>query len=602
MRPLRLELEGFTSFRERTEVSFEDTDLFVFRGATGSGKSSLIDAMIFALYGSVPRYGDSRLVWPVISQGMVRARVRLDFETRGRIYSAVRVVQRTTAGATTKEARLEECANGGPAKTLAATESELSACVQNDVIGLGLDHFTKCVVLPQGEFAAFLRAKPGERKQLLERLLGLGLYERLRKAANLRWKLEEGREGQLQWQLESALAHATPDAVHDAETRVGTLEGLSEHIDAVSCRLVELTTAIRAVDERRARRSEQLELLAEVRVPDGLAELALRHSEAERELRRVSEARDAAAAGVRNAQAARAALPERAAVEKIVKQRADLARLEAEIDRTRAELNTAAEAAAAAVAHDQSARDDLANARESLGRLPGKSELESVREKRRQFLKTEDEVARASSALAQAERAYAAAHGRKSEADRAMEAAGQAFEVLRVAHGAADMAHHLEEGRPCPVCLQNVAHLPDHDIPQDLDAAREQKKATEDGAVRARCRKGSLQVGANRLRDHPEAPRTVGRISAGVVVRAPTDEEMSRLMAEIATSEIRVEHLARRVEEAAGKRAESNGRLKSTGGDAEAAEGFRGGPEGRPEGGSHPRGNDRPAGRNQCGG
>ena len=61
MRPLRLELEGFTSFRERTEVSFEDTNLFVFTGATGSGKSSLIDAMIFALYGSVPRY-DNRNV------------------------------------------------------------------------------------------------------------------------------------------------------------------------------------------------------------------------------------------------------------------------------------------------------------------------------------------------------------------------------------------------------------------------------------------------------------------------------------------------------------------------------------------------------------
>jgi len=55
MRPLRLELEGFTSYREPTVVDFADTNLLVFTGATGSGKSSLIDAMIFALYGSVPR-------------------------------------------------------------------------------------------------------------------------------------------------------------------------------------------------------------------------------------------------------------------------------------------------------------------------------------------------------------------------------------------------------------------------------------------------------------------------------------------------------------------------------------------------------------------
>ena len=563
MRPLRLELEGFTSFRERTEVSFEDTDLFVFRGATGSGKSSLIDAMIFALYGSVPRYDNRTLIAPVISQGMVRARVRLDFEARGRTYSAVRVVQRTASGATTKEARLEESANGGPAKTLAATESELSACVQNDVIGLGLDHFTKCVVLPQGEFAAFLRAKPGERKQLLERLLGLGLYERLRKAANRRWKEEENRVANLQWRLESALTHATPDAVRDAETRVATLDGLREHIDGVSGKLMEFTAAIEAADERWSKGAEQVELLAEVCVPESMAELATTHGEAERELRRASEAREAAAASLRAAQATRAALPERAAVDKVVKQRADLARLNAEIDRTRTELNAAAETAAVAVANDKSAREELSKAREARGRLPGKPELEGVREKRKQLSSTEDDVERAGRDLGLAEQAYTAAHGRKSEADRAMEAAARAFEALRVAHSAADMAHHLEEGRPCPVCLQNVTHLPDHDVPEDLDAARERRKATKDEAARARAerdrRRSARTACETTLKLRVQSAESLRESLSG----SPTDEEISELMAEIAASEARVERLARRVEEAAGERAESDGRLKS---------------------------------------
>ena len=563
MRPLRLELEGFTSFRERTEVSFEDTDLFVFRGATGSGKSSLIDAMIFALYGSVPRYDNRTLIAPVISQGKVRARVRLDFEARGRTYSAVRVVQRTTTGATTKEARLEESENGASVKTLAATESELSACVQNDVIGLGLDHFTKCVVLPQGEFAAFLRAKPGERKQLLERLLGLGLYERLRKAANLRWREEENRVANLQWRLESALTHATPEAVREAEKRVATLERLREHIDGVSGRLIELATAIEAAGERWSKGAEQLELLAEVRVPESTSELATRHRQAEQEVRRASEAREAAASSLRAAQAMRDALPERAAVEKVVKQRTDLARLDADIDRTRTELNAAAETAAVAVADDKSAREDLSKAREVLGRLPGKSELEGVREKRKQLAGTEDDAERAGRDLAQAEQAYTAAHGRKSEADRTMEAAARAFEALRVAHSAADMAHHLEEGRPCPVCRQNVAHLPDHDPPEDLDAARERKRVTERAAVQAgaerdRCRSARTAC-ATTLKLRKQSAESL-RVSLS---EAPTDEEISALMVEIAACEARVERLARRVEEAAGKRAEADGRLRS---------------------------------------
>ena len=288
MRPLRLELEGFTSFRERTAVSFEGTDLFVFTGATGSGKSSLIDAMIFALYGSVPRYDNRNLIAPVISQGKVRARVRLDFEARGKVYRAVRVVQRTATGATTREARLEEWTNGELATTLAATESDLSASVHTDIIGLGLDHFTKCVVLPQGEFAAFLRATPGERKQLLERLLGLGLWERLRRAARRRWELKEGSADQFKWRLETELAHATPDAVREAAARVATLDALMRHIDGTSNKLSTLASTIQGLGGQWTKTAQQLELLAEVRIPEGVADLATRHRRAEENVRRAA--------------------------------------------------------------------------------------------------------------------------------------------------------------------------------------------------------------------------------------------------------------------------------------------------------------------------
>ena len=93
MRPERLVVEGFTTFRERTEVDFSGADLFALTGATGAGKSSLIDAIVFALYGSIPRLDDRRLVAPVISQDKVEARVRLDFSIDGERYRAVRVVR-----------------------------------------------------------------------------------------------------------------------------------------------------------------------------------------------------------------------------------------------------------------------------------------------------------------------------------------------------------------------------------------------------------------------------------------------------------------------------------------------------------------------------
>src|SRR5688572_25737474 len=105
MRPLRLEVSGFTAYREPAEVDFEGANLFALVGPTGSGKSSLIDAICFALYGSVPRLGMATVA-PIISEGLQEARVRFDFAIGETTYTAVRVVRRTAQGASTKEARL----------------------------------------------------------------------------------------------------------------------------------------------------------------------------------------------------------------------------------------------------------------------------------------------------------------------------------------------------------------------------------------------------------------------------------------------------------------------------------------------------------------
>ena len=60
MRPVRLVAEGFSAFRDPIDVDFDGADFFALVGPTGSGKSSILDAICFALYGSVPRYGDDR--------------------------------------------------------------------------------------------------------------------------------------------------------------------------------------------------------------------------------------------------------------------------------------------------------------------------------------------------------------------------------------------------------------------------------------------------------------------------------------------------------------------------------------------------------------
>ncbi len=75
MRPISLTAEGFTAFRDSVDVDFTGADFFALVGPTGSGKSSVLDAICFALYGIVPRYDDDRLVAPSITQGANEARV-----------------------------------------------------------------------------------------------------------------------------------------------------------------------------------------------------------------------------------------------------------------------------------------------------------------------------------------------------------------------------------------------------------------------------------------------------------------------------------------------------------------------------------------------
>ncbi len=554
MRPLRLELEGFTSYREPTVVDFADTDLLVFTGATGSGKSSLIDAIIFALYGSVPRYDHASLIAPVISQGKVRARVRLDFEARDKRYTAVRVVQRTATGAATREARLEERANGKSVKTLAATESDLSACVQNDVIGLGLDHFTKCVVLPQGEFAAFLRAKPAERRQLLERLLGLGLYERLRRAANLRWKVEEDWADKLQWRLDSVLAHATPEAVRAAEARVAVLDRLRRRVTEVATQLAKLDSKFQAAADRWTQAAAQLDRLASVKVPDGTAQLATRYQAAEQEVKRSAEAWTTAARRLRDARSAREDLPEKAAIDKVVEKRDQLARRETEIARTRRDLNVATEIVAEATEHEKTIRDEFAQARQRLRELPEQSELDAIAGKHEQLRQLEGDLERTRRELAEADHAYTAAAQRKTDADRELEAATQAFETLRAAHSAADMAHHLHEGGPCPVCLQTVARLPDHTPPADLDAARKRTHAARESSTQTtaeRDRRASARTArTTTLELQTQSAQSLRQSLAG----SPAQTEISTLMAEVAKTETRAAILEKRLDDAASQR------------------------------------------------
>lgn len=392
MRPLRVELEGFSAFREPTVVDFRDADLFAFVGPTGAGKSSVIDGMVFALYGSVPRYGREGLVHPVISQGRPEARVRLDFEVHGIAHTAVRVVRRTKTGATTKEARLER---GGD--VLASDAPSVTAAVC-DLLGLDLEQFTKCVVLPQGAFAALLHDTTSKRQDLLVKLLDLGVYEQVAQAARRRVQAADQRIAVLDEHLVD-LAHATDESVAEGRARIAVVDQLVGRLDAAAPQLAALVDEVRATEAEAAALRDRVALLAAIRVPPEAADVASRRTAADAALAGAAKAEDEAVCLVDAARAARDELGDVGAVRSLL--------------------------GAWQAADDLAARvetgEDLVSERE-VALAPLLAALEAAR----------DAVARAEHEVA----------------------------VARIDHAAADLARHLHPGDDCPVCGGTVLQLP----------------------------------------------------------------------------------------------------------------------------------------------
>ena len=197
MRIHRMRLEGLGPYAQAQDVDFDRLNaagLFLLDGPTGAGKSTVLAALCFALYGTVPggRSAES-LVTTLREPGAVIPEVQVEFTVQGRRFEVVRSPKH-------ERPRRRRSAAGGATVTTPATVSlrervdgEWTApLTRADEVGqqiaavlhLDAEQFMQVVLLPQGQFAQFLTAKSDERRVLLRRLFGTqrfdGVEEHLR--------------------------------------------------------------------------------------------------------------------------------------------------------------------------------------------------------------------------------------------------------------------------------------------------------------------------------------------------------------------------------------------------------------------------------------
>lgn len=265
MKPISLTIEAFGPYRDSVTLGFNELQnhsMFLISGPTGAGKTSILDAMVYALYGEPS--GEVRKTDAIRSDFAEPQRMtRVDFsfaigEAQYRVERLPKQLVAKKRGTGMREQNASATVyemKDGEWKVIATSAAAIRDTIQR-IIGFRKDQFLQVVLLPQGEFRKLLVASTSEREELLHTLFRTELYRRLQDA--LKSAYDEAKSGiEENVTKQSALLQSIP---HDEKIPVLTIEHVREllkdrepHRDTL---VVERDKAVAVVDQFNTLRNE----------------------------------------------------------------------------------------------------------------------------------------------------------------------------------------------------------------------------------------------------------------------------------------------------------------------------------------------------------
>ena len=525
MRPLKLTMSAFGPYAGETTLDLSrlgDRGLYLITGDTGAGKTTIFDAICFALYGEAS--GTSR------QNDMLRSNyappgtptfVELEFLCRGKTYTVrrspeyVRPKERGT-GLTVQKA---EALFLYPDQRQPVTRWKDVTAAVTALLGLDRDQFSQVAMIAQGDFLRLLQAKTEARSKIFREIFQTGRYQRFQErvkeqALDLRDRygiLERSlvqRISGVQWAADSPLAADLAALLDQKTPEKSCLPLLAALLEEDSLREHEKAEALAALE-------------AEIRTLDqtvGKAELTektrLEWEQARRQyaadLPKLAEARACLAQWQARKPEIQANRARGEAIEKLLPQYDALTALQAQADRLRQREAAARKAQTQAAADLEAQMERLARTKEGLEGLrdsgaalgqaeAARKEARAQQEDLQALAQTMAQEAAARQKLAQAQAAYAAA----SQAAQRRLAQWETVEQAFLDAQAGILAAALQPGQPCPVC-----GAVDHPKPAKLAAESPDKAAVDrakQAAERARTERNAASEAAHSCMGRAEA-------------------------------------------------------------------------------------------------
>lgn len=508
MKPLRLLLQAFGPYPDKAELdltAFEETGLFLISGPTGSGKTALLDAMSFALFGRATggrRTFDAMRCMSAADD--VPTRVEYDFSLQGKTYRFCRS-RFLRPNRNTKELEFREShecyvQEDGEFHLLESKSESAVRGKAEELLHLTGEQFAQVIVLPQGDFLRLLRANSKEKGEMLRTLFAADHWKSLTDNLNLRTKRLEEKLRESEAKKSSLLQK---EGLETTEELAGSAAAAAEKEAALRAAGEALTNQWREAEGRLKSAETWQRLCAELeRSQKTFAEaqakislLAQREPLAAEQRSQAQTLREKAVALARETARLTERREELRRAEELTRQEEAAQKSILSLQNNLTELEQQEQTLAARL---ETGNEYVRKCQDAVRRLPG---LLEQRQKLEQLLQSYGELTQRRETLKQAETALSD-QVQAAEKQRvlclALTRQLEQQEALARANAAAGLARSLKAGEPCPVCgsLDHpaLAHGTQTMLrPEELETLRAQEKEARQQELQAIALQRSLQ-------------------------------------------------------------------------------------------------------------